>query len=138
MAKQSRGSDQAMIRLPDGMRDRIKAAAEKNNRSMNAEIVSALDAAYPSGITLGDFFDQWAGPTARAKTKKERDELINAANEASRLAGESYLLQVVDEGVESFVEFLAKDINGEYVLIATLSPSQQLREQELATKREKG
>lgn len=31
-----------MLRLPDGMRDQIKAAAETNNRSMNAEIVAAL------------------------------------------------------------------------------------------------
>lgn len=36
-----------MLRLPDGMRDRIKAAAEKNNRSMNAEIVAALEEKYP-------------------------------------------------------------------------------------------
>lgn len=35
--------DRYMLRLPDGMRDRIKAAAEENNRSMNAEIVARLD-----------------------------------------------------------------------------------------------
>jgi hypothetical protein len=32
--------DKYVLRLPDGMRDRIKAAAEKNNRSMNAEIIA--------------------------------------------------------------------------------------------------
>lgn len=36
-------SDKFMLRLPDGMRDRIKTSAEANNRSMNAEIVHALD-----------------------------------------------------------------------------------------------
>ncbi len=36
-------TEQFMLRLPDGMRDRIKAAAEANNRSMNAEIVARLD-----------------------------------------------------------------------------------------------
>lgn len=36
-----------MLRLPDGMRDRIKAAADENNRSMNAEIVATLEAEYP-------------------------------------------------------------------------------------------
>lgn len=41
--KAGRGSDQFMIRLPDGMRDRIKAAAEKHGRSMNAEVVYALE-----------------------------------------------------------------------------------------------
>lgn len=39
--------DQFMLRLPDGMRDRIKAAAEENNRSMNAEIVATLTEKYP-------------------------------------------------------------------------------------------
>lgn len=38
----NRESDRFMLRLPDGMRDRIKAAAEANNRSMNAEIVARL------------------------------------------------------------------------------------------------
>lgn len=35
--------DKFIVRLPDGMRDRIKAKAAENNRSMNAEIVYALD-----------------------------------------------------------------------------------------------
>lgn len=39
--------DQYMLRLPDGMRDRIKAVALKNNRSMNAEIVATLEKEYP-------------------------------------------------------------------------------------------
>jgi len=43
MAKQGRGSEQAMIRLPDGMRDQLKALAEQNGRSMNAEIVDRLE-----------------------------------------------------------------------------------------------
>lgn len=36
-------NDKFMLRLPDGMRERIKAAADQNNRSMNAEIVARLD-----------------------------------------------------------------------------------------------
>lgn len=40
-------TEQFMLRLPDGMRDRIKAAAEANNRSMNAEIVATLETFYP-------------------------------------------------------------------------------------------
>lgn len=36
-----------MIRLPDGMRERIKAYAERNNRSMNAEIVRVLEREFP-------------------------------------------------------------------------------------------
>ncbi|WP_417816607.1 Arc family DNA-binding protein [Tritonibacter scottomollicae] len=39
---------QYLLRLPSGMRDRIKAAAAGNNRSMNAEIVATLEEKYPS------------------------------------------------------------------------------------------
>jgi hypothetical protein len=39
--------DQFMLRLPDGLRDRIKTEAEKNKRSMNAEVVATLEQKYP-------------------------------------------------------------------------------------------
>jgi hypothetical protein len=43
MAKPTnRDSDKFMLRLPDGMRDRIKEEADLAGRSMNAEIVLAL------------------------------------------------------------------------------------------------
>lgn len=42
----SRSLDKVIVRLPDGMRDRIREAAEKNNRSMNAEIVSRLEVSF--------------------------------------------------------------------------------------------
>lgn len=32
-----------MLRLPDGMREQIKASANRNNRSMNAEIIQRLE-----------------------------------------------------------------------------------------------
>lgn len=35
--------EQFMLRLPDGMRDRIKAAADANKRSMTQEIVATLE-----------------------------------------------------------------------------------------------
>lgn len=47
-APTGRESDKFMLRLPDGMRDRIKAAAEENGRSMNSEIVAALEEKYPA------------------------------------------------------------------------------------------
>lgn len=34
--------DKFIIRLPDGMRERIRAAADANNRTMTAEIVARL------------------------------------------------------------------------------------------------
>lgn len=43
----SRESDKFMLRMPDGMRDRVRIAAEANGRSMNAEIVAALEDKFP-------------------------------------------------------------------------------------------
>jgi hypothetical protein len=39
--------DKFMLRLPDGMRGRIAVAAMQSNRSMNAEIIEALEKAFP-------------------------------------------------------------------------------------------
>ncbi len=44
----TRGSEQFHIRLPDGLRDRIRLAAEQAGRSMNAEIINTLSEAYPA------------------------------------------------------------------------------------------
>ena len=41
-----REREQYIVRLPDGMRDRIKEEAERNHRSMNAEIVFHLEKAF--------------------------------------------------------------------------------------------
>jgi hypothetical protein len=38
----SRTADQFVIRLPEGMRESIAAAAKNNNRSMNAEIIARI------------------------------------------------------------------------------------------------
>ncbi|AXO90242.1 Arc family DNA-binding protein [Pseudomonas parafulva] len=39
----SRDADKFVVRLPDGMRDRIGDAARGNNRSMNSEIITRLE-----------------------------------------------------------------------------------------------
>lgn len=70
--KPGRGSDQFPLRLPDGMRDRLKQAAAANNRSMNAEIVSMLerydslagevDAVYQAAGCIASEIDGLVGP----------------------------------------------------------------------------
>ncbi|OYD03941.1 Arc family DNA-binding protein [Rhizobium sp. N4311] len=52
MAKAGRGSDQFPLRLPSGLRDRIKRKAEGNGRSMNEEIVRALEFAFPEPVSI--------------------------------------------------------------------------------------
>ena len=59
MAKTTNASDKFIIRLPDGMRDRIKTYAEKHGRTMNAEIINLIERGQTSPtdqITPRDLF----------------------------------------------------------------------------------
>lgn len=38
--------DRFMVRMPDGLRDRIAEVAKENNRSMNAELVSRIESSF--------------------------------------------------------------------------------------------
>jgi len=44
----SSSQDKYIIRMPDGLRDRIREKADANRRSMNAEIVALLEEHYPA------------------------------------------------------------------------------------------
>jgi hypothetical protein len=44
----SEQQDRFIVRLPNGMRDKIGVAARANKRSMNAEIVQRLEASFSS------------------------------------------------------------------------------------------
>lgn len=49
----SRRADQFPVRFPDGWRDAIKAEAAKNRRSMNSEILAAIETAMRiKGVSL--------------------------------------------------------------------------------------
>ena len=45
-------ADRFQVRMPDGLRDRIAAAADANNRSMNSEIVARLEASFSPPLGL--------------------------------------------------------------------------------------
>lgn len=74
--KVSRDSDKVIVRLPDGMRDRIKDTAEQNGRSMNAEIVATLGDAYPAPTPSDDVtrIVEWI---MREISEPERERFIN-------------------------------------------------------------
>lgn len=100
--KPGRGSDQFPLRLPDGMRDRIKAAADAAGRSMNAEIVATLEEKYPSAkADIGLEALGWIAEalTALAQTgdpERLRFELVKAN---AHIAGAGVAdLQFVAEG----------------------------------------
>ena len=52
MAIGRRNDDQFMLRLPDGLRDSVKDAAARNNRSMNSEIIVRLEASLTAAASL--------------------------------------------------------------------------------------
>lgn len=52
---ESRELDKVIVRLPDGMRDKLKEAAAKNNRSMNAEIVDRLESSVVNAKLIDDY-----------------------------------------------------------------------------------
>lgn len=66
----SRGTDQFVLRFPEGMREGLKEAAEKNGRSMNAEILTRLEEY--EGLNLRD------GETLAAFVGRLQDDLDNA------------------------------------------------------------
>ena len=81
MAKEKYPSEQQerfIVRLPDGMRDRIKAAAERNNRSMNAEIVARIESSFIQPPPFG------GDVTAQMEAIVERVILKLQANEANK------------------------------------------------------
>ena len=54
----NRESEKYVLRLPSGMGDRIKAAATRNSRTMNAEIVAVLEEKFPVPTVSGYLADK--------------------------------------------------------------------------------
>ena len=55
MARQKYPSDEidkTMVRFPPGLMGRVKDAAARNGRSMNAEIISTLEREYPEPASI--------------------------------------------------------------------------------------
>lgn len=63
----SASADRYIVRFPDGMRDRLKALATENGRSLNAEIIHRLQ------TTLE--MDEYAEPTVKGYEDTDSDRL---------------------------------------------------------------
>ncbi|MBU4529193.1 MAG: Arc family DNA-binding protein [Hoeflea sp.] len=57
MAENRTNVDQFQLRFPPGLREQIKEAAQKNARSMNAEIISRLEHSFGGERNLVDRVD---------------------------------------------------------------------------------
>lgn len=93
--------DQFILRMPDGLRDRIKAAAEKRGRSMNAEIIRVLEEEFPTPTSdeLTELMSQVVelSRAADAAQDPQVKEQLQAAH-AAVVGAVGLLLKYADEG----------------------------------------
>lgn len=90
-----RGADQFPLRLPAGMRDRIKAAADASGRSMNAEILATLTDAYPAPEPDAPDLAQIMEDLQGATSPDDFAARARAANAALEAAGSPYRVDMV-------------------------------------------
>jgi len=67
-----------MLRLPDGMRDRLKIVAAENNRSLNAEIVTRLERTLEQDID-SEAMDRLSDIPVESDMDKEMSKAISEA-----------------------------------------------------------
>ncbi|WP_165909339.1 Arc family DNA-binding protein [Shinella sp. JR1-6] len=91
-------AERFQIRLPPGLRDRIKATAEANGRSMNTEIVSTLEGAYPD-------------PAIYREELKFLDEIDEIQNRLDRIRA-ARLAEASQNLTQEFLDENAKKIAG--------------------------
>lgn len=69
--------------MPPDLKGRVKAAAEANNRSMNAEIVATLEKAYPAPVTLDEksfrYLIKMLEPLMNSDDKSDREAISYVA-----------------------------------------------------------
>jgi len=83
----SRSLDKIIIRLPDGLKERIRRVAERNDRSVNAELLVLLERAYPPDAILDVYIRDIADLVKAAPAESQRDlwrTIFQKVEEASR------------------------------------------------------
>lgn len=81
--------DQFQLRLPPGMRDRIKERSEQAGMSMNEAIVWCLEKTFPAKVTLEEKLYELANLVSMLKDSKDTP------------AGVDYLIQEVEETLQN-------------------------------------
>ena len=83
------------LRMQPELKERVEAAARENNRSLNAEIVAALEEKFPEPIDLTSIQEvvkAWSPEIMRAPEGDIQDSLIKKANaELARLDARAYI-----------------------------------------------
>lgn len=95
MERKPQDQDKYIVRFPAGMRDRIRDEADRNSRSMNAEIIHRLETtlemdAYDPSENVGE--DQ-----VIVRLTPELAEAISKAAERSRRTTEAQALEYLEK-----------------------------------------
>ncbi|WP_417587408.1 Arc family DNA-binding protein [Pararhodobacter oceanensis] len=105
----SRKQDQFIVRLPNGMRDKIRESADRNNRSMNAEIVSAIQFYFdlenlndPQPTDSGEPRKEVTIQTLRSE--EDIDQIVAKLTETYKTVLRQGLLDALEEPVEDHIE----------------------------------
>lgn len=67
----SRSLDKIVIRVPDGLRDRIQRVAAMNGRSVNAELILLLERQYPPETKLDGYIQDIAALIEKMPTDNQ-------------------------------------------------------------------
>jgi|GEM_PF-1678423 len=116
--------DQFVVRFPEGLRDKIRVAAEQNGRSMNAEIVSRIEESLDPSLNKDEQLDMLYGYMDEAH--KERSELIDAINRQERF------LQILRDAHRT-LSIMSRTIGELLLAEKDLSPTVKLMAEGLAT-----
>lgn len=73
----SEAAERFQIRLPPGLRDRIRTYAEAHGRSMNTEIVRVLEREFPEPLKLNDRVTRLLGALAILKSAGDVTDLVD-------------------------------------------------------------
>lgn len=72
----SRTADKIVIRVPDGLRERVALRAKENDRSVNAELVELLEHAYPELTPMAELISRSRKILDRIEANPDR--VVNA------------------------------------------------------------
>jgi hypothetical protein len=85
----SRFLDKIIIRVPNGMRDRIKRVADLNNRSVNAELLVLLDRTYPAETAIDEYLQDIAEIVGKLPAEKRADVWRDVFNRLDALRNDT-------------------------------------------------
>lgn len=129
-------AERFQIRLPAGLRDRIKAYAERHGRSMNTEIVRVLEREFPPPWTIagrvGELIDMLRALKAGGATEENVEHLAEELRETieGMMSGR---VQGVDEVMRDRIRSFYEDMQMREAEDAADLASMEYDEEEILT-----